>query len=50
MTLAALVLTSFEPLVTGRFEIGYPYLLGYAPLAYAAAFLFLGARAGSAAT
>lgn len=46
---ALLVLVSggFEPVFTGRFEIGYPYLLGYAPLAYAAAFLFLGPRMGA---
>jgi diguanylate cyclase (GGDEF)-like protein len=46
-TLGVLVLASFEPVFTGRFEIGYPYLLGYAPLAYAAAFLFLGPQVGA---
>lgn len=45
--LLVLVLASFEPVFTRRFEIGYPYLLGYAPLAYAAAFLFLGPRVGA---
>lgn len=46
-TLVVLVLAGFEPVVSGRFEIGYPYLLGYGPLAYAASLLFLGPRTGS---
>lgn len=46
-TLVVLVLAAFEPVASGRFEIGYPYLLGYGPLAYAASLLFLGARTGS---
>lgn len=46
-TLVVLVLAAFEPVVSGRFEIGYPYLLGYGPLAYAASLLFLGPRTGS---
>lgn len=29
-------LAAFEPVASGRFEIGYPYLHGYGPLAYAA--------------
>lgn len=44
-----LVAAAFEPVATGRFEIAYAYLLGYAPLAYAASFLFLGPRGGSVA-
>lgn len=46
-TLVVLVLAAFEPVASGRFEIGYPYLLGYGPLAYAASLLFLGPRTGS---
>ncbi len=46
-TLLVLVMAAFEPVATGRFEIGYPYVLGYGPLAYAASFLFLGPRTGS---
>ncbi|MEX2502586.1 MAG: GGDEF domain-containing protein [Trueperaceae bacterium] len=49
-TFATLVAAAFEPVVTGRFEIGYPYVLGYAPLAFAAAFLFFGPRAGTIAS
>jgi diguanylate cyclase (GGDEF)-like protein len=45
--LLVLVAATFEPVITGRFEIGYPYVLGYAPLAYAAAFLFFGPRVGA---
>lgn len=44
--LTVLVAAAIEPVITGRFEIGYPYVLGYAPLGYAAAFLFLGPRDG----
>lgn len=46
-TLVVLVLAAFEPVASGRFEIGYPYLLGYGPLAYTASLLFLGPRTGS---
>ena len=49
-TFATLVAAAFEPVVTGRFELGYPYVLGYAPLAFAAAFLFLGPRTGTIAS
>lgn len=45
-TLAVLIAAAIEPVLTGRFEIAYPFLLGYAPLGYAAAFLFLGPRGG----
>jgi diguanylate cyclase (GGDEF)-like protein len=46
VTLGVLVAAAIEPVFTGRFEIGYPYVLGYAPLGYAAAFLFLGPSGG----
>ena len=46
VTLAVLIAAAIEPIFTGRFEIAYPYVLGYAPLGYAAAFLFLGPGGG----
>jgi diguanylate cyclase (GGDEF)-like protein len=46
VTLAVLIAAAIEPVLTGRFEIAYPYVLGYAPLGYAAAFLFLGPGGG----
>ena len=49
VTLVVLVAAAIEPVLTGRFEIGYPYMLGYAPLGYAASYLFLGPRRGARA-
>lgn len=42
----ALVAAAVEPVLTGRFEIGYPFVVGYAPLIYTLAFLLLGPDGG----
>ena len=49
-SLAVLAGGSFESAVTLRFEIGYPYILGFLPLGYAGAFLFLGPVGGTIAS
>ncbi len=48
--LAAMAGSALELALTGRFEEGYPYVLGYLPLGYAAAFLFLGPVSGALAS
>ncbi len=48
--LAAVTAGSLESAFSGRFEIGYPYILAYLPLGYAGAFLFLGASGGTLAS
>jgi len=49
-SLAVLAAGSLESALTMRFEIGYPYILGFLPLGYAGAFLFLGPVGGSVAS
>lgn len=44
--LVVLVGGAFDSALSGRWNIGYPYVLGYLPLAYTAAFLLLGPRWG----
>lgn len=48
--LVALVGGALESAVMRRMEIGYPYVLGFVPLAYSAAFLLLGPRSGTIAS
>lgn len=48
--LLVLVGGAFDSALSGRWEIGYPYVLGYLPLAYTAAFLLLGPRWGAIAS
>ena len=49
-SLAVLAGASLESALTLRFEIGYPYILGFLPLGYAGAFLFLGPAGGTVAS
>jgi len=49
-SLAVLAAGSLESALTMRFEVGYPYILGFLPLGYAGAFLFLGPVGGSVAS
>lgn len=48
--LVVLVASAFDSALSGRWNIGYPYILGYLPLAYTAAFLLLGPRWGAIAS
>ena len=49
-SLAVIAGGSLESSLTLRFEIGYPYILGFLPLGYAGAFLFLGPVGGTVAS
>jgi len=49
VTLGILAIAPIESAITERFEIGYPYILGFMPLGYAASFLMLGPAKGAAA-
>jgi diguanylate cyclase (GGDEF)-like protein len=44
--LVVLVGAAFDSALSGRWNVGYPYVLGYLPLAYTGAFLLLGLRWG----
>ena len=48
-TLGVLAAASLESAFSLRWEIGYPYILGFLPLGYAGAFLILGPVGGSIA-
>ncbi len=50
VTLVVLVGGAFDSALSGRWNIGYPYVLGYLPLAYTGAFLLLGLRWGVVAS
>ncbi len=49
-TLVVLVGGAFDSALAERWNIGYPYVLGYLPLAYTGAFLLLGLRWGAIAS
>jgi diguanylate cyclase (GGDEF)-like protein len=49
-SLAVIAGGSLESALTLRFEIGYPYILGFLPLGYAGAFLVLGPVGGTVAS
>lgn len=49
-TLVVLVAAAFDSALSERWNIGYPYILGYLPLAYTGAFLLLGPRWGAVAS
>ncbi len=49
-SLAVIAGGTLESALTQRFEIGYPYILGFLPLGYAGAFLFLGPAGGTVAS
>jgi len=49
-TLAVLVGAAFDSALAERWNVGYPYILGYLPLAYTGAFLLFGPRWGAIAS
>ena len=50
VALAVLVGAAFDSALAERWNFGYPYILGYLPLAYTAAFLLFGLRWGTIAS
>lgn len=48
--LVVLVAAAFDSALAERWNVGYPYIVGYLPLAYTGAFLLLGPRWGAVAS